>query len=189
MALPLIETIFPRTNGPQVKSVGTIYRAIADKTVANTVTETSLVGTGVTGQSVTLGANFFNVGTSIRWRLMGYLSDTGTPTIQIKVKLGSTVIYDTTAQTLPSLTGNQLFFMEGRATCRTTGATGTIFATSEVFCNTGASSLGNLDIVVPTAAVTIDTTSSQVFDVTATWGTASASNTITINNFSLDLNT
>lgn len=188
MSLPLVESLMARTNGPQIKVVGVIYRSIADKTVANTLTETSLVGTGVPGQSGTLGANFFNVGSSLRWRLMGYLSDTGTPTLQIKVKLGSTIIYDTTAITLPNLSGNQLFFMEGRSTCRTTGATGTVFSTSEVFCNTGASSLGNLDLIVPTAAVTIDTTVSQTFDVTATWGTASASNSITINNFSLDLN-
>lgn len=189
MASPLIESLLARAGGPQIKTVGVIYRAIADKTVTNTVAETSIIGSGLPGQSLTLPANFFNLGTSLRWRLMGYIADTGTPTIQIKVKLGSTIIYDTTAQTLPSLGANQLFFMEGRATCRSIGASGTIFTTSEVYCNTGASSLGNLDTVVPTAAVTVDTTTSKLFDITATWGTASASNTLTINNFSLDLNT
>lgn len=188
MSYPLIESLFARTNGPQIRAAGCIYRQIADKTVANTVTETSVIGTGAPGQSLTLGANFFVVGSSIKWRMMGYVADTGTPTIRFKVKLGTTVIYDTGAQSLPSLSGNQFIFLEGQATCRSTGASGTIFATSEVFANTGASSIGNLDVTVPTSAVTVDTTSAQTFDITVTWGTASASNSITINTFVLAIN-
>lgn len=188
MSNPYIETPFPRTNGPQIRSSGCIYRQIADKTVANTVTETSIIGTGAPGQTLTFGANFFNVGTSIKWRAMGYVSDTGTPTIRFKVKLGTTVIYDTGAQSLPSLTGNQLIYLEGQTTCRTVGATGTFFSTSEVFANTGASSIGNLDVTVPTTTVTVDTTASQTLDITVTWGTASASNSITINTFVLAMN-
>lgn len=185
--LPHVETVYP-DGGPQIRAVGSIYQAIADKTVGNTVTETSLIGTGANGNSLTLSANFFDVGTSLKFRAMGYLSDTGTPTIRIKIKLGATIIYDTGAQTLPSLTGNNLLFIEGQLTCRSVGASGTIFATAEVFCNTGASSLGNLDVTVPTAPVTIDTTSAQTFDMTVTWGTANASNSVTINTFVLATN-
>ena len=188
MASPNIENLMARTNGPRMRVGGSLYKQIADKTVVNTTTETSLIGTGSPGDSLVLGANFFEVGTSLKWRLMGYIADTGTPTIQIKVKLGTTAIYDTGAQSLPSLSGNQLIYMEGQCTCRTVGASGTIFACSEVYANTGSSSLGNLDVTVPTAAVTVDTTASQTLDITVTWGTASASNTITSNVFILGIN-
>lgn len=41
--------------------------------------------------------------------------------------------------------------------------------------------------MVNTAAVTIDTTATQVVDVTAQWGTASASNTITATNAYIEI--
>ena len=42
---------------------------------------------------------------------------------------------------------------------------------------------GNMDFIPVTTPVTIDTTASQALSITAEWGTASASNSITMTNF------
>jgi hypothetical protein len=141
-------------------------------TVANTVAETTVIGT-VSGPGKTLIANRFTVGKNFKGRFRGRYSTTGTPTLQLKVKLGSTVILDTGAIVLGSGVTNKYFELEFDVTCRTTGVTGTVFAEGKAIFDT---------VVVPivnTAAATIDTTIPQVVDVTATWGTASASNIVT----------
>ncbi len=154
-----------------------VWTKTASTTVANTTAETTLLDTGV--GSKTLTASFFRVGRTLFFEVVGYYSNTVTPTIQFKFKLGSVVVLDTGAITTPVGVTNQQFRFKGQMTCRTTGATGTIFAQGEV-------EIGGLAIpilpVVNTAATTIDTTGTLVSDVMVTWGTASTSNTITATN-------
>jgi hypothetical protein len=144
----------------------------AAATIANTVTETTLIGT-VSGPGKTLIANRFTVGKNFKGRFRGRYSTTGTPTLQLKVKLGSTVILDTGAITLGSGVANKYFELEFDITCRTAGVSGTVFALGKVIFDT------TVVPIVNTAVATIDTTVTQVVDVTATWGTANSANTIT----------
>ena len=163
--------------------VGSIFVSTASATVANTITETSILWTGL--GTLTLPANFFTIGKSLKFTLYGMIATLVTPTLRIKVKLGATVIIDTTAATLATITGTNLFFTEWMLTCRTTGATGTIFGQGLAFYFTGITGLSG--IASPTTATSaIDTTTTQVFDISVTWGTASASNTITSTNFVLN---
>ena len=163
------------TNGVKTNMPGVLFTQTATATVANTLTETSILSTGV--GTKTLPTNFFVAGKTIRVRVEGYVSNLVTPTIQIKVKLGSTVVLDTTAVTMTTITGSRRFSVEGTITCRTNGASGTIFSQGEVKYFSIASTANFIDMV-NTTTTTIDTTITQIIDVTCTWGTANASNTI-----------
>jgi|SRR5579871_922125 len=154
-----------------------LFIQTADATVGNTNTETSIVGTG-TG-SVTLAANFLTTGRTLRLVMRGYHSATGGPTINVKVKLGSTIILTTTAVTDNNNT-NQGFELNADITCRSTGVSGTVAAQGS-FMEEGSTSFQ----MVNTVPVTIDTTSSQLLDITITWGTGAPGNTITSTNFTL----
>ena len=160
---------------------GVLFTQTADATVANTVTETTIVGTGV--GSMTLPANFFVAGKTIRIKCFGYHSAAASPTIRIRIKLGSTVILDTTAVASKNGT-NDGFTIEGIITCRTTGVTGTIYGQGN-YIEFQSPSID--EGMVGTATTTIDTTTSQAIGVTAEWGTANASNTITTTNLILEV--
>ena len=159
--------------------VGALTQA-ANGTVADTATETTLVGTVAGNQTFAAGA-LSNVGRQLRLSAWGYVSDTGTPTLRLKLKLGATVILDTGAITLGSDISNKLWRFEGTATVQTAGASGKLFAQGQFYQN------GATTDIVSTGQVTIDLTTSLLADLTATWGTASASNTITCSNLSLEI--
>lgn len=153
-----------------------LFRQSSATTVFNTVTESTLI-TSVTGTK-TLNANFFTVGRILRGQVRGRYGTTGTPTLQIKVKLGSTTILDSGAVAMPNNATDKLCDIDFDIVCRTIGASGTVFGQGKMVYN---DSTGQALLVLPmviTAAVTIDTTASQVVDVTATWGAADAANTI-----------
>lgn len=162
-----------------------LFSATADKTVANTVTETSLFGTGV--GSLTLPANYFVAGKTIRVRMKGYIGNTSTPTIQIKSYVGTTAIADTTAQAMVALTGNHAFRIDALFTCRAVGGAsdgaviGQIHATYE-----NSTSAYNISSVT-TAAVNVSTIVDKAIDLKLTWGTAAAANTATITNAIVDV--
>lgn len=167
--------------------VSNAFKKTADTTVANTVTETSLVGTG-TG-TVTLPANFLIIGRTIRVHAAGYYSDAAAPgTINFRVRLGGisgTVILNTTALTPAGTVSNQLWEMDAYFTCRTTGATGTIYAQGHVTLHdtTAASRVYEM---VNTATSTIDTTAAQAVTPSLQWGTADAANTLTCTNLTVE---
>jgi hypothetical protein len=150
-------------------------------TVANTTTETTLTGTG-TG-SLTLPANFFNAGTTLKLRVFGLHSAAATPTIRIRVKLGAVTVLDTGTVNSGNST-NALLSIDAWITCRTTGATGTVFA--QGWYNERTASALNTFPMANTTTSTIDTTGTLAADVTLQWGTASASDTATATNLVLE---
>ena len=164
--------------------VGCIYSSTASATDANTTAETSLVGSGE--GTITLPANFLVAGKTIRIRAEGHIANLLTPTLRLRINLGSTLITDTGAQTLSAITGTMRFIFESLITCRTTGAGGTVFSQGEFRYFTSAVAMVGNDAVA-TAATTLDTTASNAIDFTATWGTASSSNTITCTNFIIEV--
>lgn len=148
-------------------------------TVANTASETTLSGTGV--GSLTLPANFFILGRSVRFRGLGYHSSTGNPTITFKVKFGSTVL-----ETITGTSGNGTndgFEFDGIITCRTTGSSGTLQSQGKYQeLHTSGLNQGGGN----TSTVTINTTTSQTVSITVQWGTANSGNTISLTNFILE---
>jgi hypothetical protein len=75
---------------------------------------------------------------------------------------------------------------EGRV--RTTGSTGSIMGAGFEFRGTTVAAGAFLPLpVTALATVTIDTTTAKSLTVGATWGTLSASNTLTCHHFSVEL--
>ncbi len=152
-----------------------IFVQTADKTVTNTTSETSIIGTGV--GSVTLSAGFFNAaGKSLRIKLGGIYSTPAivASSVLIKIKLGSTVLASGTTTALATGASNLRFFGEASITCRTSGASGVLSIDSAIIYNVTGSDVPVLDPLNNGGATItgIDLTGSLVFDITATWDTA-----------------
>lgn len=155
---------------------GVLFTQTATATVANTTTETTLTSTGE--GSLTLPANFFTTGKTVQVKGYGYHSAAGNPDITVKIKIGGTT-YLTTGTVSCGNSTDTYVELQGTITCRSTGATGTIMAQG-FYVETGG---GDNHFGMPnTTTQTIDTTTTQTIDVTVQWGTASASNTMSLTN-------
>lgn len=150
-----------------------LFAATADKTIGNSAAEASAFGTGE--GSLTLAANLLTAGGSLHGNLRGKISETGTPTLQLKVKLGAVTLIDSTALTLPASLSTSYFEIDFTITCRTVGATGTVYCQARMI--TG----GTILATPATATATVDTTGTLALDATLTWGTADPANTLTLN--------
>lgn len=155
----------------------------ATVTVADTTNATTLVGAGE--GSLLLLKNSTLAGKTFRVKGAGVFSNTGTPTLNIIVSLGGVAAFSTGAITTVTSATNRQFHFEGLITVRTVGASGTAIAQGE-FTETLATGVSLNYPMVNTTTFTVDTTANLAFDVTATWGAASASNTISMTNLLLE---
>lgn len=162
-----------------------MFAATAAATVANTTTETTLAGTGV--GTLTMAANFLTVAKTFKVRAWGVYGSKASPVgaLTFRLKYGTTTLV-TLAPTITASLTNRTWEAEFNVTCRTTGATGTVFAHGEIQVFTSTTASGFI-VNEPTATVTIDTTASSKLDITAQWATANASNTITCNLFTAEV--
>jgi hypothetical protein len=174
------KTIYANEAGVNQSLSGTLFTQTADATCANTTTETTLTSTGV--GTLTLPANFFVAGKTIKLLAYGFHSSTSGATVTIRVKLGSTTIL--TATGASGSDTNAGIIMDTVITCRTTGASGTV-AGQGVYTEIG--NTPNFRQMTNTAAVTVDTTASQAITMTAQWSAASAGRTITVTNLSVQV--
>lgn len=154
-----------------VGDVSLIFSQIVDATVANTTDETSLIGPGRGNSALEAGA--LAIGSAVRLRLRGYLSDTGTPTLNLKVKIGGSEVCSTGAVTLNGSLSDDQWSLDVMVVCRATGASGSVVASGQLSHDDGTT-FG----LTKTSATTVDTTGALDIEVTATWGTAAAGNTI-----------
>jgi hypothetical protein len=151
----------------------------AGNTVANTTSETAFTST------VTIPAGVLKVGDTVQFRLFGYYSTaTIAPTIVGKLKLGSTTVQTTgTVTSLVGLSANLGWWADVLLVVAAIGASGSVRAQGAMCFATSA--MAAITINIPnTAAFTVDTTAAIVASATVQWGTASASNTITLDTFS-----
>lgn len=150
----------------------------ATTTVANTTTET-VVGT------YTISANQPVAGSVYRMVAFGNISNTGTPTITWRARIGgvSGTLLCGLGPTTPS-TGSQSskeVRLSLEVVCLTTGSSGTWFGLMTEQRNWHDSgTVSTVQINSSDGAVTRDTTASNSLVITAQWGTANASNTMTI---------
>lgn len=152
-----------------------LFTASADTTVASTAAETSLLST-LNGRQTLPTSALNTTGRTLRVTAAGYVSDTGTPTLQLKFKLGSTAILDSGAVTLGNGISNKLWRFEGLVTVQTVGASGKVKAQGLFYQN------GTWTEIVNTSQGSIDTTGTLLVGLTAQWSASSASNTITCSN-------
>lgn len=154
-------------------------------TVTNTITETSIVGSGVGTLSVP--ANGFSIGDSFLGRIVGHISSKNNDTIRIKVKSGAAILGDTGLITMPQTT-NKHYTVDLNFTVRTIGAAGVAsIVTGIVFTySKDASNAFEGDDSSIINNTTFDTTSSNTLDVTVEWGSADALNSIYSEYFTLN---
>lgn len=154
-----------------------VFVQTTDKTIANTTSETSLLDGGI--GSLTLQPNLLQTGKAILLTIRGIVSDTGTPSTTVRVKLGSTTLV-TSTQSLPSGLSNASFEMVFQITCRAGGSSGSIMGQGRtIFNSNNGITTASMRSLQMTSPVTIDLTTSLLLDLTYQWGTAHASNTIT----------
>ena len=154
-------------------------------TVTNTITETSIVGSGVGTLSVP--ANGFSIGDSFLGRIVGHISSKNNDTIRIKVKSGAAILGDTGLITMPQTTSKH-YTIDLNFTVRTIGAAGVAsIATGIVFTySRDASNAFEGDNSSVINNTTFDTTSINTLDVTVEWGAADALNSIYSEYFTLN---
>lgn len=149
---------------------GLLYVCNTTNSFADTAAEASLGGLG--SGATTLPAFFYKANSVLRVKARGYVSNTGTPTLTLKVKHGSTVLASTGAITTASGLSSTGWALDVTIVCRTTGASGTLMAQGEARIGS------TFYPMVNTSATTVDLTASQAIDITGQWGTANPSNLI-----------
>ncbi len=147
----------------------TIYSQHAAVTQAGVVTNQSLASGSSIG-SRTLPANFLNVtGKRLKYYLCGYYSTDAVPgTAEIRIRLGSTTFRTTGTFNLDANITNGWWRLMGEITCFTTGVTGTVqgmMTWEHQSSNVAGSEVVHLQVANSVAAVTVDLTASQAFDV------------------------
>ncbi len=159
----------------------TLYCATADGTpVANTTTESIIF------PDFNVPANFLSDGAKLRLRAFGKLSTTATPTITFAIRWGGvsgTVLAITEAITTGSGVSNVNWDIEAYLQVRANGATGSVLVWGVARVHTAAgtvvTNVFGLSGYDAPAAVTVDLTAAANLSLTADWSAASASNTLT----------
>lgn len=139
--------------------------------------------------AVVIPAGMLEAGTRLEWYAFGRYSNTGTPTLTLGMysgtigqAIGSAVaLCSTAAMTTPTTVTNRTWRIEGHASIRSVGASGTILGMFE--CSNVTTAGTDMAPATAPATATIDTGVSRYFALGATWNAASASNTITCHYF------
>jgi hypothetical protein len=160
--------------------------------IANTTTET------IVFPNVTIPANYMADGRVLRITAQGRLSTTSTPTTRFRLRWGGsagTLLWDSGTITCGSAVTASLWELKIMAQTRSNGATGTILAIGSTIIGsalapTVGSATGEAAVGIygsggddTPAAVTVDLTADTALSLTQTWGTQSASNTLTGHNY------
>jgi len=160
---------------------GTMASVSATATIANTTTETTLFGTLV-GTATLPASPDLRVGSIIRVGARGFHSClTGTPgNVTINVKIGTLVVATATFAGT-SAAANQFFGVACDIRVQATGASGTVWAQGELDVAV-AGVITRIPLVTTAVSAAIDFTATKVVDITWTWATADAGNTVTSTN-------
>lgn len=152
-----------------------IFVQIEDVIVANTVIETSMIGTGI--GSLVLAANTIKIGGFIEATIQGIISATANPTIRFRAKANGFTILDTGAIVISGVSGDHFIAIVSAST-RATGPTGKIMVVGS-FVTSKGDHFAMVRAGPSPDEITLDTTLPTTLDFSVEWGTANASNIIT----------
>jgi hypothetical protein len=165
--------------GAAVTSSGMVRRfaQTATVTVANTTTETTLVGAGA--GSMVIPQGWLYAGSTIEVEARGYYSALALADPRIRVKLGSTAFCDAGATIDVAAATNRTWSMS--CTITTRAAPGSSVATiGQGLAHYMTDSTTTHASVANTATSNVATNANITADVTVQWDAASASNTLTL---------
>lgn len=158
-----------------------------DVTVANTTTETDLIGAGNLGSKI-IEAGLNRVSRAFRVRLCGRMT-TLNSTFNLRLRLGGiagTIIAASGAQGTAgaNTSGNGGVVIEADFSFRTTGATASVNCSSlrmDYGTDGGGVALGDvIRRISASGVVNVDGTAAQQITISGQWGTANAANSIII---------
>lgn len=165
------------------KNTAATYQSISSSSaIANTSTETAF------SKSFTIATpQLTDVGLTVRVTASGKYSTTGTPTLSLLFRIGGTGIDGNLVAsaifTAPSSVTDYAWSATSDVIVRATGLSGSFQRGYSNFGLGGTTSTAGSN----SGAFTMTTLSNQTVYVTAIWGTASASNTITMDSLHVDL--
>lgn len=140
--------------------------------------------------NLVIPANYLMPGSALLMIASGKFSTTSTPTLTVGSYWGGvagTAICTSGAITTGSGVSNLSFFYQALLICRSVGSSGSIFGSGTLTLGTSTSAAAAYAVPQSAPAVvgSLDTTAAKALTFGATWGTNSASNTLTVNNFSV----
>ena len=159
-----------------LKGGGLYYSsAVASAALTNSTTATAM-------DSVALPADTLKAGDVVEFFAQGIATATNsTDTLQVQVKIGSSVLADTDAL---DVADNAIWVIHGSLTIRTDGPSGTLVAGGFVNIGVNGTTTTKMDILASTA---VDTTAAQTLSVVGTWSVASASNSCRNDQFTVQI--
>lgn len=165
-------------------NIGLFAQTAAGAAVVNTTVETTLINGGV--GTLTVPGGSFKVGDSFTSILGGTLSANNNETLTIRLKSNGVVLASTGTVVMSGAT-NRKWMLQATFIIRATGAAGTAAIYTSGFFEYLKNASSNLEFFNATSLnnTTFDTTINNTLNITAQWGTASAGNSITTENFNL----
>lgn len=138
-------------------------------------------------------AGYCAVGTTFRLKAHGIISTTGSPTMKLGFYWGGVsgiALTESPATAVGAGAASWPWWMEYEGTVRTIGSSGSIMGMGVLYLPTGLSAWTPIPLVdvsgTANGVVTIDTTIQKAITAGATWGTNSASNTLTVHRFTVE---
>lgn len=157
----------------------TPFSQIENRTLANSVAETSIIGNGI--GALIIPANTLKVGTNIYKTIRGFCS-TGlvVPSMRYKGLIGGANPINLLLSGFAVSIVNRYIEIQEIMTVRTIGAAGTVLCSMNVtFNSTGATNTRVSQQIIGQNAIAINTTIANTIDSTITYGTADVLNNIT----------
>ena|SRR5439155_3995070 len=175
-------TQVPTLGAATVGDVAVLSNTVADSSaIANTLTETAF------SQSFTVAANTLDIGRVLHVVAMGKYSTTATPTLKFTLRWGGVntnpLLFSSGAMVTASGAANLGWTVDVYVTVRTVGASGTAVGGGFALVAGAASTAGVVGTDSTASTTTIDTTAATALTLFATWGAASASNTLLMEQF------
>ncbi len=167
-----------------------VFSQTSDVTISNTTTETSLVGSGV--GSATISANTLAVGSHIRVKARGYLTNTSgsTKTATIRLYFGGSVVQSNSTPSFISDANTQGGWdIDWEMTVRSTGAAGTVQSQGRfIHVNSGSPSNGTVVANLHDESIDyINTTTGQAINITWQWSGAHSNTTVVCTNLVIEV--
>ena len=164
---------------------GLFAQTVVSTPIANTIVESSLIGTGV--GTLTVPANGFAVGDSFTFKMCGNLSCANNETIRIRIKSNGIVIGDLGVFQMKIAT-NKYFELIVDFTIAKIGAAGVaeLFVNGQYNYNHNAAGVLDGTNFALISNTTFDTTVINALTITGEWGLANPANSIQSQNFVLN---
>ena len=173
-------------NGVASYLSGVIFTQTASKTIVNTLNDESIFVEGI--GSTTLPPNFLTAGRSIRMRAYGYISTgAAAPSATLSVRVGAIDLSST--GTLPAGLSNALVEFDFTCSCiRMAGVAAVTIGQGSLKITPSAAFASSVGMpIVMTGETLMNATMTLYMDVRYKWVNASASNTITITNATIEV--